>query len=134
MLLAATGAAGCATAGTASGPDAVDPPRRLTLAMRDNIAEAYYHYATAQMLVQDGKFKEAVPVMQEAIKRDPTSAFLWSQLAQWLVRADAPAEALSAARRAVQLAPSQPQAHITLAELLRAQKKYADAEAELEKA
>ena len=49
------------------------------------------------------------------------------------VRADQPVEALAAARKAVQLAPNDVQPHLTLAELLRAQKKYAEAEAELER-
>ena len=49
------------------------------------------------------------------------------------MRAEQPDEALAAARRAVQLAPDEAQPHLTLAELLRAQKKYAEAEAELER-
>ena len=87
---------------------------------KDPQAEAYYDYAAAQMLVHAGRFREAVPLLQDALKRDPDSAFLWMQLAQWLVRADQPADALVAARKAVQLAPEEIQPHLTLAELLRA--------------
>src|SRR2546429_3909500 len=45
-------------------------------------------------------------------------------LAQWLVRLDAADEALNAARRAVELSPDDAATHTTLAELLRAQKKW----------
>src|SRR5439155_1143299 len=79
-----------------------------------------------------GRFTEAIPALREALKRDPNSAYLWTTLAQWLVRTDAADEALAAARRAVELAPDEVASHTTLAELLRAQKKWAEAEAELE--
>ena len=62
-------------------------------------AEAYYQYSVAQMLAQGGRFKDAIAPMQEAIKRDPGLRLLWGQLAQWLVRADQPTEALTAARQ-----------------------------------
>ncbi len=85
-------------------------------------ADAYYHYTVAQTLAQNGEFKEAIAAMQEAVKRDPNSAFLWTSLAQWYARADSPGEAVTAARRAVQLAPSDVSTHVTLAELLRGQR------------
>jgi predicted Zn-dependent protease len=128
LLLAAGGWAGCASTAPASGPESAETPRRMFASReRDVAAEAYYHYSVAQMLVQAGRFKEAVAPMEEAIRRDPNSAFLWVSLAQWLVRAEQPVEALAAARRAVQLAPDEAQPHLTLADLLRAQKKYAEA-------
>jgi predicted Zn-dependent protease len=121
LLFAAGGLAGCATTAPAVTSEAPETPRSRTLSLRerDAAADAYYHYSVAQMLAQGGRFKEAIPPMEEALKRDPDSAFLWSTMAQWLVRADQPVEALSAARRAVQLAPSDVQPHLTLAELLR---------------
>ena len=97
-------------------------------------ADAYYNYAVAQMLAQNGEFKEAIAAIQDALKRDPDSAFLWATLAQWYGRIDAPTDAIAAARKAVDLAPGQVAAHMTLAELLRAQRMYPEAEAELEKA
>ena len=109
------------------------PARRAATAPPDLRAEAYFQYSVAQLHAQAGRFREAIPAVQEAIKRDPGSAFLWMQLAQWLARADQPDEALTAARRAVSLAPDDGASHVALAELLRAQKKYAEAEAELEK-
>src|SRR3989454_586481 len=75
----------------------------------------------------------AVAVMEQAIKRDPDSAFLWREMAQWLARVEQPEQALVAARKAVQLAPDDAGTHLTLADLLRAQKKYGEAEAELER-
>ncbi|HZW73305.1 MAG TPA: tetratricopeptide repeat protein, partial [Caldimonas sp.] len=134
LLLLPSLLAGCATLSRSAGGDDGDSPRlRLLSTSRDPRAEAYYDFAAAQLQVQAGRFKEAIPLLQEAIKRDPNSAFLWTQLAQWLIRADQPAEALSAAQKAVQLAPDDPGPHLTLAELLRAQKNFREAEAELEK-
>jgi tetratricopeptide (TPR) repeat protein len=68
--------------------------------------------------------------MRTAIKRDPNSAALWTQLAQLLMRADNLDEAVIAARKAVELAPDQVSTHMTLAELLRAQRKIPEAEIE----
>src|SRR5580765_5069661 len=92
LLLAVAGLAGCATVIPASTSSEIPETPRRTFASRerDVAAEAYYHYSVAQMLVQGGRFKDAVAPMQEAIKRDPDSAYLWGQLAQWLVRADQP--------------------------------------------
>src|SRR5580765_8442135 len=128
LLLLAGAVAGCATtpAGARLGDDG-GAPRRTASRERDMTAEAYYHYTVAQMAAQSGRFKDALPPMEEAIRRDPNSSYLWAQLAQWLVRAEQPAEALNAARKAVQLAPDEAQPHLTLAELLRNQKKYTDA-------
>ena len=106
LLLLAGAVAGCATTPSTAGPGAAGGvPRRITHEP-DATADAYYQFTVAQMFVQNGRFKDAIPPMEEALRRDPNSAFLWAQLAQWLVRADQPAEALTAARRAVQLAPS----------------------------
>src|SRR5256885_11906045 len=75
----------------------------------------------------------SIPAIREALKHDPTSAFLWTTLAQWLVRGEQYDEAIVAARRGIELAPDQVAPRVTLAELLRAQKKFSEAEAELEK-
>jgi len=131
-FLVATVLAGCAVAGgpTVSGDD--QAPRRSAAA--DPQADAYYAYSVAQMHIQAGRFKDAVPLMRAALKRDPNSAALWTQYAQLLVRVDNVDEAVSAARRAVELAPDQLSARMTLAELLRTQRKFPEAEAELERA
>ena len=107
LLLLAGAVAGCATTPLgAARLDAGDTPRRHGPRERDMTAEAYYYYSVAQLAAQSGRFKDALSPMDEALRRDPNSAYLWSQLAQWLVRAEQPAEALTAARRAVQLSPS----------------------------
>src|SRR4029450_12750222 len=131
-FLAVTVLSGCAVAGgpTFSGDDQV--PRRSAAA--DPQADAYYAYSVAQMHIQAGRFKDAVPLMRAALKRDPNSAALWTQYAQLLVRVDNVDEAVSAARRAVELAPDQVNARMTLAELLRTQRKFPEAETELERA
>src|SRR4030095_5639730 len=95
-FLAVTVLSGCAVAGgpTFSGDDQV--PRRSAAA--DPQADAYYAYSVAQMHIQAGRFKDAVPLMRVALKRDPNSGVLWTQYAQLLVRVDNVDEAVSAAR------------------------------------
>ena len=114
IFLVVLATAGCVSVSrpTTMAVDGDGPPRRLPLMTKDPQAEAYYDFAAAQMLVHAGRFREAVPLLQDALKRDPDSAFLWMQLAQWLVRADQPADALVAARKAVQLAPDEIQPHL----------------------
>src|SRR5690349_17904592 len=135
LLLLAGAVAGCATTPTAGRAEVGGERSRRFVARErgDQAAEAYYYYSVAQLAAQSGRFKDALPPMEEALKRDPNSAYLWAQYAQWLVRTEQPAEALAAARKAVELAPTEAQPHLTLADLLRAQKKYDEAEAELEK-
>src|SRR4029453_2254661 len=116
LLLLAGALAGCATAGAGSGSDGTEPPRRSSRD-REMSAEAYYQYSVAQMQAQNGHFKDAIAPMQEAIRRDPDSAYLWSQLAQWLVRADQPTEGLGRARKGGQLWPHAAPSHLTLAHL-----------------
>src|SRR5438105_9044053 len=131
VIVMATALMGCASMG---GPTvASDDEIPIRAAAADPRADAYYSYSMAQMYVQAGRFKDAVPFMRTAIKRDPNSAALWTQLAQLLMRADSLDEAVGAARRAVELAPDQVSTHMTLAELLRTQRKIPEAEAELER-
>src|SRR2546428_5550853 len=112
LLLLAGAVAGCArTPASARLDGSGETPRRPALRERDTTAEAYYYYTVAQLAAQGGRFKDALPPIQEALRRDPNSAFLWGQLAQWLARTEQPAEALTAPRKAVELAPANPQPH-----------------------
>src|SRR5205823_10094956 len=97
VVLAGVLATGCAMT-TATSGTTEDAPRRLVVAP-DAKTHAYYFYSIAQLMAQGGRFKEAIEPLREAIKRDPDSAVLWTQLAQWLARSDAPDEAVQAARR-----------------------------------
>ena len=132
LVGALTGCAGSRgeTLATADGERSV----RLASTGGDKAADAYYYFSVAQLHAQAGRFREAIPALEEAIKRDPSSAILWTQLAQWLGRAESSERALAAARRAVELAPGEAAPHVALAELLRGQKQFAEAEAELERA
>ena len=132
-ILVAAVLAGCASGGAARGPMDDEMPRLAALGP-DPRADAYYAYTQAQMQVQAGRFKDAIPFMQKALERDPNSAALWTQFAQILMRVDSVDEAVTAARRAVELAPDQSVAHLTLAELFRVKGKISEAESELEKA
>src|SRR5205809_815208 len=126
-------AAGCAAQGPVAAVNGDEPPRRTRFVAPSETSDAYYHYSAAQMMAQNGRFREAIAAMEQAIKRDSESAFLWREMAQWLARTDQTEPALAAARKAVQLAPEDAGTHLTLAELLRAQKRYGEAEAELER-
>ena len=87
--------AACATGGSGIVSDAMPVPRGA--AAPNPQGEAYYHYSAAQMAAQAGRFNDAIPAIREALKHDPTSAFLWTTLAQWLVRGEQYDEAIVAA-------------------------------------
>jgi tetratricopeptide (TPR) repeat protein len=123
----------CATMGQLATQFERATPRQAAAQPLTPAAEAYYHYSIAQLHAQAGRFKEAVAAIQEAIRRDERSAFLWRELAHWLARIEEPEQALAAARKAVEIAPDDPAGHLTLAELHRGQRRYVEAEAELER-
>src|SRR5260370_15327930 len=127
VVLAGSGLAACATGGAAISPGE-DLARSAPLPP-DPQGEAYYHFSVAQMAAQGGRFHDAIPAVREAIKRDPTSSFLWTTLAQWLVRTEQYHEALAAARRAIEPSPGQAAPHPTPAGLLPAPDEDDEAEA-----
>ena len=90
LALALLSLAACATTDTVSTEAPAPPPPhrepRVAAPQPDPTGEAYYHYSTAQLAAQTGNFRDAISAIQEAIKRDSTSAFLWMQLAQWLAK------------------------------------------------
>src|SRR3972149_2727966 len=124
VLLVLLGLAGCAS--TAPAPAAVADTARPPVAraaQRDPAAEAYYHYTAAQLHAQAGRLKEAIAELKEAIKRDPTTPSLWTQLALWLSKTDAPQEAIDAGLKAAALAPNDAGVHLAPAEPHRGQKR-----------
>src|SRR3990170_2868372 len=128
------GLAGCASTAPAPAAEAdTARPPVVRAAQRDPAAEAYYHYTAAQLHAQAGRLKEAIAELKEAIKQDPTTPSLWTQLTLWLSKTDAPQEAIEAGLKAAALAPNDAGVHLTLAELYRGQKRWGEAEAELEK-
>ena len=132
--------AGCATAtfpapGAApavEAPAGVRPVNRSVI--RERTADAYYHYAAAQLKARQDRLQDALGELRQAIKHDPETALLWVQLAQWLLRTGDMPGALEAAQKAVALDPARPPARLTLADLFRRQKLFTDAERELEQA
>src|SRR5947207_956395 len=125
---------GCAMtrSGPADGPDAaVDSPSPR---IRDSRAAAYYYYSVAQMHARAGRVQDAIASLREAIDRDSDTAPLWVQLSQWLARANEPAKAVEAAHKAIALEPGNASPHLTLAEIFRRQRRFPEAEVELEKA
>src|SRR5205807_1600651 len=66
VIVMATALMGCASMG---GPTvASDDEIPIRAAAADPRADAYYSYSMAQMYVQAGRFKDAVPFMRTAIK------------------------------------------------------------------
>ena len=97
---------GCATATPRPAEEATDAPAAPAARPRANAqAQAYHHFAVAQLIARSGTMPEAIAELRQAIALDPTTPALWTQLAQWLVRTNAPTEALDAARKAVELDP-----------------------------
>ena len=131
----ALGFAGCTTAAfrggdaVAEAPADSQPVKRSS--MRDRTADAYYRYAAAQLLARQDRLDEAIGEIRLAINDDPTTALLWIQLEQWLLRTGNIPGALDAAQKAVALEPSSSAARLILADLYRHQKRFADAEREL---
>src|SRR5439155_316750 len=72
-------AAGCAAQGPVAAVNGDEPPRRTRFVAPSETSDAYYHYSAAQMMAQNGRFREAIAAMEQAIKRDPESAFLWRE-------------------------------------------------------
>src|SRR5262249_1198097 len=124
--------AGCASVNQPTITSDDEIPRRV-VAAPDPRSDAYYSYTVAQMNVQAGRFKDAGPYMKAAIKKDPNSAALWTQLAQLLMRAHNVDEAVAAAPPAVQLAAHPVSTPLTPAAPLRTPRKIPQAEAELER-
>ena len=73
VLLLPLALTGCAALSRTTGADDDTPRVRVALA-RDPRAEAYYDFTAAQLLVQAGRFKDAIPLLRDAIKRDPSDA------------------------------------------------------------
>ena len=79
------------------------------LALKSGDAEALAWKGEA--LAQQKNFKEAEPVLREAIKGDPTQPFAWSNLGRCLNERQALPEALEALNQALVLDPALYQAH-----------------------
>ena len=79
------------------------------LALKPGDAEALAWKGEA--LAQQKRFKEAEPVLREAIKGDPKQPFAWSNLGRCLNERAAWPEALDTLNQALALAPALPEAH-----------------------
>jgi TolB-like protein len=82
-------------------------------------------YALA--LVGVGRFPEAVALVRQATDSDPLSVSAWTSLGRMLVSSGQPAGAEAAARRALQLAPDNPEPAYVLGLALREQGKLDEA-------
>src|SRR5947209_1338228 len=124
LLLLAGTVAGCATAPSTAGPGAAGGVPRRVAHESDATADAYYQFTVAQMLVQNGRFKDAIPPMEEALRRDPNSAFLLAQLA---IESEQWDEAISRLTRATELDPDHDGAWTALGYVYESQHRTDDA-------
>ncbi len=82
----------------------------------------------AGLLLQQQNRQAASQLLQAALKRDPDNAMVHSDLGGVLVREDLPRAAVEEYRKALRLDPTNEQALYGLAEVLRSQGAYAEAE------
>src|SRR5262245_30305007 len=59
-----------------------DPPPVSRTTYRSRFAKAYYNFTVAQLEAQQGRMKEAVKEMREALREDPRTAMLWAQMTE----------------------------------------------------
>jgi tetratricopeptide (TPR) repeat protein len=78
----------------------------MRLRPEDKIVESKQLFCAARMLIDDGKSKEAIPMLQRAITFDPKAAYLHNALAVAYRQEKDPAKALESFTRAATLAPN----------------------------
>lgn len=98
-------------------------------AISGNIENAGAYANLARCLVgMDGKDKEALDVIDQAIKLEPEESYYFSLRSSILVDLNRRAEALSAAKEAVTLDPDDPMAHASEARAHMARERWKEAE------
>src|SRR5262249_12304530 len=109
---------GCAAGPNSGGiaPESGTAAERSRAAM-DRPADpvAYLHPVRAHYHAEPAEWPQAVAELRLAIDRDPKSATLWHQLARWLERQGAHAEAVTAAKETIALDPGSAGPYLTLA-------------------
>ncbi len=130
------GALGRAKLALASGrPDEAERIVRKLLDRQPDNSSA--RLLLAQALLQERQTNEAVTEVRRVIRQQPNNADAYLLLSAALVQQGqmrVPAEAETAARKAVQLQPKQARSHIQLAEVLAAKRDYRGARAEADQA
>jgi tetratricopeptide (TPR) repeat protein len=118
-------------------PEEVDPSREALLLATGGVASAgretldrfpallktypdvpYLHYAYGLSLAKAGRDKQAISLMHEETMVSPESALPWTEISRLQLRLGAVNEAITAARKAVALGPTNKLAHELLATAL----------------
>src|SRR5688572_7445665 len=97
-------------------------------------AQAYYHFSLAQQSRLAGDVDEAVGEYRKAVRIDPASGALRSELARMLRESGRTVEALVEAEAAARIAPTDADVHLVLAQVLQSQAEGDQSEAALKKA
>jgi tetratricopeptide (TPR) repeat protein len=93
-----------------SGPVA-PPGARPTQKAADPLAEAYYQFVLGRRLEDEGDVDGAIAALTRAIKLDPASAELLTELAELYARASRVREAIESAEAAITISPGNSGAH-----------------------
>jgi arylsulfatase A-like enzyme/Tfp pilus assembly protein PilF len=101
----------------------VDPKDKI------GIANAIHR---ANMLREDGKCADAVPLLRQLVSKEPGMVLLYTKLGQCLMLIKEYSEAVPVMRKLVELTPDLPQAHFQLGEVLLATENFSGAVGELE--
>ncbi|MCA1946724.1 MAG: tetratricopeptide repeat protein [Armatimonadetes bacterium] len=81
----------------------------------------------SSVLRQEGRFREAIVGLEEALEAHPEDPFLWAKLAEMLREAGWPKRSLQAIQRAVTLKPEEAYFHFWAGDLLLAMERYDEA-------
>src|SRR5437016_5550209 len=74
-------------------------------------AEAYYHFALARLLEENGDFTKAIDEYKKAIQQDPQSSYVYIELANAYLRHRRVRDAVQEVENAIRLNPDNLDAH-----------------------
>lgn len=94
-------------------------PASDTAPVTPDHAQSYYHYIHGHMLEEEGHFLQAISEYKLAIKYDPASSFLSSELASAYARNGSIKDAVNEAEAAIQKDPDNLDAHRLLGNIYR---------------
>ena len=95
-------------------------------------SEGYYHYSRGVLFMADGEMDKAIEAYERALRLDPESSYLMTELAELHIKREEIDRAVSLLEQAVALSPEQVDPHILLGSLYSNVKRYEDAVREYE--
>lgn len=105
-------------------PAAVEQYRK---ALADESTATEARIGLSSVLRQEGRFREAIAGLEQALDAHPEDPFLWAKLAEMLREAGWPKRALQAIQRAVTLKPEEAYFHFWTGDLLLSMQRFEEA-------